>query len=325
MNSDLLKLTDKGIFCPRGNFYIDPWKPVETAIVTHAHSDHAHAGHKKYYSSIESKPFIEYRLKIPHVEPLDYSKKYKFGDVWVSLHPAGHVIGSSQVRVEYKNEVWVFTGDFKRDYDSTCKSFEVVKCSHFISEATFALPIYSWVDEKIIFKQILDFAESYQGPTILFGYAFGKAQRILSGLTGKTALPIFQHGAVLNISNIYSGLGVNLGTTQEVPAKIDYPSITIAPPSAHRSVWMKRFKSPQTGFASGWMKVKAQKKRGGYDAGFVLSDHADWPDLIRTVKETEAKEVFLTHGQTDVVVEHLKSLEIRAQRLKTQFSSEEES
>lgn len=323
MKSDLLRLTDRGIYCELGDFYIDPWKPVQTAIVTHAHSDHAHAGHQKYYSSQESKPFIEYRLRLDQVEPLDYSKKYKFGKVWVSLHPAGHVIGSSQVRVEYKDEVWVFTGDFKRDFDSTCRPFEVVKCSHFISEATFALPVYSWIEENSIFKQIIEFAEAYNGPTIIFGYSFGKAQRILSGLNGKTKLPVYQHGAALNISKIYTQLGVNIGEINEVPQKVDHPSITIAPPSSHRSIWMKRFKEPQTGFASGWMKVKAQKKRGGYDAGFVLSDHADWPDLIKTIQETEAKNVFLTHGQTDVVVEYLKSIGINAQRLNTQFGSEE--
>ena len=323
----LLKLTDRGIYCERGDFFIDPWRPVDCALITHAHSDHSHPGHKSYISTESSRPFIESRLGEIKIKGRAYGEKFKMGDTWVSFHPAGHVLGSAQVRVEYKNCVWVASGDYKRTLDPSCQPFEVVECDSFITEATFGLPIYHWESGATTAKKILEWSQAYRGPSLVFCYAFGKAQRILAELHLLSNRPVYLHGAMERLTQLYRDQNVPLIETKKVSEQdknYDFAGdLILAPPSAHRSQWMKRFKLPQTAFASGWMAVRGQKRRRGYESGFVLSDHADWPELLETIRATKAKDVYVTHGQSDVLARYLREeWKIKATPLQTLFEGE---
>lgn len=324
---DLVILTDRGLFCPQGQFYIDPWKGVETALITHAHGDHARYGSQHYYATPMTVDILHKRLGSQNSYfCINYGERKKFGTVWVSLHPAGHVLGSAQVRIESGSDVWVVTGDYKRDPDTSCTPFEVVPCDTLISEATFALPIYDWLPTKQVAQQILEWWQSYsEGPTLLFAYSFGKAQRILSELKNLGVEEVFEHGSSLPLTEVYRKW--NIALPQSRPASECGPSdpaLVLAPPSAFRSAWMKKFKNPQTGFASGWMAVRGNKRRGGYERGFVLSDHCDWKSLIQTVDETFCKRVLFTHGYSDALIRYLKEKRpnLIVEELKTPFGDE---
>lgn len=327
----LIEVTAHGLHCPQGNFYVDPWGEVENAVITHAHSDHARAGSHHYFCSSATAPILRHRLpQAPQIHTLSFGEKRKFGNVWVSLHPAGHVRGSAQVRIEAEGEVWVITGDYKRCPDRSCEPFEVVPCDVLITEATFGAPVYQWQpgEETVaeIFQWWMDNRE--QGITsLLFCYAFGKAQRILAELTRFTAEPVYTHGAVEVLTEIYRQEGVTMLPTiptLDLPKDHSYAgSLVIAPPSAHRSVWMKRFKNVSTGFASGWMRVRGHRRRRGYQRGFVLSDHADWPGLLRTVRESGARTIYVTHGYKDLLARYLCHQGLQAQSLDTLFTGDE--
>ncbi|NEP18585.1 MAG: ligase-associated DNA damage response exonuclease [Leptolyngbya sp. SIO4C1] len=325
----LITVRSEGLYCEPGNFYIDPWRPVETALITHAHSDHARTGAQQYYATAVSEGVLRRRLGAEiNLQGVTYGEKLKLGDTWVSFHSAGHVLGSAQIRVEHKDEVWVVSGDYKRDADPTCEPFEVVECDTFITEATFGLPVYRWASGETTAAEIYRWwqADSTR-PSLLFCYAFGKAQRVLSELTKFTDQAVYAHGAVQALTDIYREVGVEMLPTiptADMPRSHKFTGdLVIAPPSGHRSAWMKRFKRPQTAFASGWMAVRGARRRRGYERGFVLSDHADWPSLIQTVQETQAKTVYVTHGQTDVLSRYLReTMEIEAMPLKTLFEGE---
>lgn len=328
--ADLVYVEKEGLYCPAGDFYIDPWGPVQTAVITHAHSDHARTGAKKYFASEKSLPILQHRLgqKLP-LQGIPYGQKFKLNKAWVSFHPAGHILGSAQVRIEAEDQVWVASGDYKRTFDPSCDSFEVVPCDVFISEATFALPIYKWETGAQTAKQIYEWWQSEQGrPSIVFCYALGKAQRILSELTQLTDQKIYLHGAIESLTEIYRQQGIHMLPTRLVTDMgKDYAfkgDLILAPPSAHRSVWMKRFKDPQTAFASGWMQVRGARRRRGYEKGFVLSDHADWNELNQTIAETQAKTVFLTHGRTDVLARYLRERDYQVRLFKTEYEDVEE-
>lgn len=312
MLSKLITVGSRGLECASGGFTIDPWKPVDTALITHAHADHSRPGSKRYVATKGSAPIMRARLgKDISLQEVDYGEKLKLGDVWVSFHPAGHVLGSAQIRVEKGDDVWVISGDYKRDPDPTCEPFELVECGTFVTEATFGFPVYTWEPPEETARQIYDWwAGDPERPTILFCYAFGKAQRVLAELLRFTDKPVYLHGAVTRLTKLYRELGIDMLSTKSVsdhPKGHDFSGeLIIAPPSAHRSAWMKRFKLPQTGFASGWMLVRGNRRRRGYERGFVLSDHVDWPSLIQTVDETKAHTVLPTHGQTDVVARYLR-------------------
>ena len=311
--NDLLVLNDRGLYCSKGGFYIDPWKPVDKALITHAHSDHARAGSKNYLAADESENLIKLRLgKKINLRTIKYGERLSINGINVSFHPAGHILGSSQIRLEFANEVVVVSGDYKTGEDFTCQKFEPLRCHTFITESTFGLPIYKWSPQNEVFDEINDWWRQNikEGKTsVLFGYALGKAQRLISGLDS-TIGPILTHGAVENISNCYRESGVDLPITTD-PAKITdknilKESIVIAPPSADNQLWMKKFENVSRAFASGWMQVRGARRWRSFDRGFVLSDHADWEGLISTVKETGAEKICVTHGYVSPFVRWLK-------------------
>ncbi|MBD2256335.1 ligase-associated DNA damage response exonuclease [Pseudanabaena sp. FACHB-2040] len=325
----LITVRSEGLYCEAGNFFIDPWQPVETALITHAHSDHARSGSERYVATSISKGILKKRLgENLALQGVTYGEKLKLGNTWVSFHSAGHVLGSAQIRVELGDEVWVVSGDYKRCADPSCTPFEVVPCSTFITEATFGLPLYRWESGTETARQIYEW---WQGdpsrPSILFCYAFGKAQRVLSELTQFTDRPVYVHGAIQTLTEVYRQAGVRMLPTiptSEMPRSHSYQGdLVLSPPSGHRSTWMKRFERPQTAFASGWMAVRGARRRRGYERGFVLSDHADWPSLIQTVKQTGAKTVYVTHGQTEILSRYLQEVcQINALPLETLFEGE---
>lgn len=336
---NLITVDEHGLYCRAGGFWIDPWRPVPRAVITHAHADHARPGSDAYLCSRPCAPFLAHRLggsgAAVRLEPLDFGEPLELGDCRVSLHPAGHCAGSAQVRVERGGEVWVVTGDFKRDEDPSCEPFETVPCDTLITEATFAVPIYRWERGETTARRIVEWWEGErERSSLLFCYAFGKTQRVLAELA---RLPrarklaeergVFLHGAAGVLTDLYREQGYDLLPARLVKqaAKDELPgALVIAPPSAHRSVWMKRFRLPQTAFASGWMLVRGARRRRGYERGFVISDHADWPGLLRTIEECGAKRIFITHGRPDLLARTLTERGLKARPLETLFSEHPE-
>ena len=265
------------------------------------------------------------------IDTLEYGEKLTVGDTTVSFHPAGHVLGSAQIRIEHQGEVWVVSGDYKRTPDPTCAPFEVVRCHTFITEATFGLPIYRWDDPRLVAQDILRWWDANREAgrsAVLFCYALGKAQRLLAELGKLTDRPAFVHGAVNGLVTAYREAGVEMLPTQLVSEAEKGTSfagaLVLAPPSAGGSTWMRRFGEAETGFASGWMRVRGNRRRRGFDRGFVLSDHADWPDLLRTVADTQAEKVLVTHGYTDPLSHYLRERGVDASPLATPFEGEAE-
>lgn len=310
----VLELTPEGLFCPAGGFHVDPWRPVPRAVVTHGHSDHARFGHGHYHGAAIGEGILRRRLgaDLPFTGH-GYGAPFALGDAKVSLHPAGHVLGSAQVRIEVEGEVWVVAGDYKREADPSCAPFELVPCDGFVTEATFGLPIYRWDPGARVIDDLVAWweANAQSGRTsLVFCYALGKAQRLLAELGQRNGRAVFLHGALVSMVEAYREAGVALTPTAAVS---DQPKserfrgeLVLAPPSAMATTWMRRFTAPATAFVSGWMRVRGQRRRRGYDRGFVLSDHVDWPDLIRTVDETGARRVICAHGQTDTVARYLR-------------------
>jgi putative mRNA 3-end processing factor len=329
-NKALVQVTKSGLYCAAGDFYIDPWRSVETAVITHAHSDHARAGHGAYYGSQSGMPILKHRLGSEwDYRPLAYGEPVRLGKATVSLHPAGHILGSAQVRIEVDGEIWVVSGDYKRDDDPTCEPFEVVPCDTFITEATFGLPIYRWHPTTETAREIYEWWQQCRAKgrsAMLFCYALGKAQRVLGELLTYTKEPVYLHGAVDVLTEIYRQASVPMVPTVPVAQVEKMQSLAgeliLAPPSAFRSAWMKRFKSLETGFASGWMRVRGGRRHRGYDRGFVLSDHADWPQLIRTIQETGAGRILVTHGKSDVLVRYLREQGYHAQALEAHYEDD---
>jgi putative mRNA 3-end processing factor len=328
----VLTVDENGLYCAAGDFYIDPWKGVpKDAVITHGHSDHATPGSARYHCSSRSVPILEHRLRSPNLVPHAYRETFHFNDVKVSLHPAGHIRGSAQVRVEHEGEIWVVSGDYKRASDPTCEGFEVVECDTFITEATFALPIYRWEPGESVAREIVEWwrqNEARGNTSILCCYSLGKAQRLLAELVKFTDREVFAHGALLPLTEIYRDDGVDMlplvGATDH-----DHPNdfageLVLAPPSSLATSWVKRFKDHRAAFASGWMRVRGIRRMRGYDYGFVMSDHVDWPGLLRTIEETGCSRVLATHGKTDVLVRHLRELGYDADALETAFEGETE-
>ncbi|MFL6375032.1 MAG: ligase-associated DNA damage response exonuclease [Pyrinomonadaceae bacterium] len=326
----LITLTARGLYCEKGDFYIDPWKPVDRAVVTHAHSDHAYRGSASYLVAAGGLGLARIRLwseedPDPKVEGVPYGKPLDINGVKLSFHPAGHILGSAQARVEYKGEVWVVSGDYKLTPDPTCQPFEPIKCDHFITEATFGLPIYRWPRPQEVFGEINDWWRRNQErgkASVIFAYSLGKAQRILAGVD-PTIGRIYSHGAVERLTQAYREAGVKLPKTTyagSVENKKDFiGSLIIGPPSAQATTWVRKFGTPATGFASGWMMVRGSRRQRAVDRGFVLSDHADWPELNEAIRATGAETVYVTHGFMDEVVRWLKEQGMNAVRLKTHF------
>jgi putative mRNA 3-end processing factor len=331
---ELITTTEKGLFCEAGGFYVDPWMPVDHAVVTHAHSDHARPGSKKYLTTRTGAPLLRRRVqKDAAIDTLEYDEALWIRDVKVSLHPAGHVLGSAQVRLEHpKHGVWVIGGDYKTAPDPTCASFEPVTCDVFVSESTFGLPVFEWQSEESLMEEILRWWEANReaGRTsMLYAYALGKAQRVLAGVLGRAPGPIAVHGAVHKLNEGYAEAGVELPEAEyaspEVAKEIQGAGLVIAPPSANATPWTRKFGAQTSAFASGWMRMRGPRRRRGFDHGFVMSDHADWPGLLGAIEATGAQRVLVTHGYVDPLVRFLREERgLRAEALATAFSDEAE-
>jgi putative mRNA 3-end processing factor len=326
---DMVVVRKEGLYCVPGQFYIDPWRPVDRAVITHAHGDHARMGHGHYLSAASGVGILKSRLgQDIHIDGLEYGARIEHNGVTISLHPAGHVLGSSQVRMEHKGEVWVASGDYKVEPDRTCAPFEPVRCDTFITESTFGLPIYRWEPEQSIFDDINGWwrKNAAEGRcSVIFAYSFGKAQRILSGLDPAIG-PIICHGAAEPLNRVYREGGVDLPPTlmvTDVDKAALKSAIVIAPPSASGSPWMKRFGDYSDAFASGWMQLRGARRRRGVDRGFVLSDHADWPGLMTAIRATEAPRVIVTHGSIPVRVRWLRQIGLDASGFNTEYGDDE--
>jgi putative mRNA 3-end processing factor len=325
MPEPLVTSTDDGLFCAAGGFHIDPWRPVARALVTHAHGDHAHPGCGSYLTAAAGMALVGLRVGAP-VSGVAYGEELTLGGTRVSLHPAGHLLGSAQVRIERDGEVWVVGGDYKTAPDPTCAPFIPLRCHVFISESTFGLPIYRWAPAPAVFAEIADWWRGNQAQertSVLFAYALGKAQRLLAGIDAALG-PILAHGAVQRFLPAYRAAGVMLPETVglERIAEVRGRGLVIAPPSAANSVWLRRFGDCSTAFASGWMQVRGNRRRRNLDRGFVLSDHADWSGLIATVRATGAERVLVTHGQVPTLVRWLRENGWDAEALLTRFDAE---
>ena len=327
--SKLLALTDRGLYCAAGDFHVDPWLPVERAVITHAHGDHAHRGSKHYLTSRSGEAVLRLRMGAEaSIQAVDYGETVSLNRVRVALHPAGHILGSAQVCIEHEGEVCVVSGDYKVEADPTCAPFEPVRCHTFVTESTFGLPIYRWRPEREILADIHAWWRANQAAgkaSLVYAYALGKAQRILAGLDPAVG-PIFTHGAVENLNAAYRASGVALPPTRHVASMERGHSweraLIVAPPSAQGTPWLRKFGAAATAFVSGWMQIRGARRRRAVDRGFVLSDHADWPSLTNAIRATGAERVWVTHGYSAVVARWLREQGIEAGVVQTQFEGE---
>lgn len=329
MAAELLTVDVHGLYCAPGDFHIDPWAPTARAVITHAHRDHLTRGCGSYLASRPGERLVRQRLDDDaNVESLAYGEERLVSGVRVSLHPAGHMLGAAQVRLEHQGQVAVVTGDFKRDADPTAASFEPLKCHRLISESTFGLPIFRWPDAERVLEELIAWqsANREAGQTsVVYAYALGKAQRLIAQLAGRCG-PVFTHGAVERGCEAYRASGVDLPETRPLATlekKTDWlQGIVVAPPSAHGSPWLRRFGNLSTAIVSGWMRVRGLRRRRAVDRGFVLSDHADWRQLLCTVEESEAETIHFTHGYAAAMARHLRELGRNADVLPTPYAGE---
>lgn len=325
----ILRETPVGLYCEAGNFYIDPWRPVARAVVTHAHSDHARSGCDSYLAARAGAAILQMRLgQSARIHFVDYGEATTIGGVRVSLHPAGHMTGSAQVRLELAGEVCVVSGDYKLQADPTCETFEPLRCHTFVTESTFGLPLYRWDTPSEIFHEINQWWRDNQArgaASLLLGYTVGKAQRLLASVDPAVG-PIFAHGSILNACRAYKQCRVKLpdvGNCLAVAPKYDWSrALIVAPPSAQGTTWLRRFGNVSTAMASGWMRVRGIRRRRAVDRGFVLSDHVDWQDLMQAIGLTGASSVWVTHGYTQQVVQTLKARGLDARVVRTEFTGE---
>lgn len=328
MNIPLLQFTKKGIYCKAAGVYLDPWKPVAKALITHGHADHSRWGHKKYMTHHNNVPIITHRLGDINVAGVDYNESFVINNVNFSFHPAGHVPGSSQIRVEHRGEVFVFTGDYKTESDGISTPYEPVKCDTFITECTFGLPAFKWRQQQDVMNDInLWCAQNHaeQKTSVLFAYSLGKAQRIIKHLD-TSQMRIYCHGAVYKMTEVLRGQIdfppthlITRATTKEEIAG----NIVIAPPSAHGSAWMKKMVPYVTASASGWMTFRGARRRRAIDKGFVLSDHCDWDGLLESIEATGCENVITTHGYQDIFARFLREEKgLNASSERTQYEGE---
>ena len=331
MNKPLLRLTDKGIYCEQGDFYIDPWRSVEKAIITHAHSDHARSGHSWYLTHRLSEPIMRVRLGFSlRIETMEYHEKRMINGVTISFHPAGHVLGSSQIRLEYKGEVWVASGDYKIEFDGLSHEFEPVKCHHFITEATFGMPVYQWRPQHEIFSDINSWwNENKQNGkvSILLGYSLGKAQRLIWNIEHNIG-PVYVHSSIENINEAFLMGGIDLPFTQNLNdfkmSNKSEGSLILIPPGADYVSLLDSKADCSIGFVSGWMVFKKSRKQMKTDRNFTLSDHADWNGLLHAIKQTEAEHIYVTHGVNTFFSQYLTEIGYHATELSTPFAQNSE-
>jgi putative mRNA 3-end processing factor len=322
--TDLLQPTPNGLYCPAGDFTIDPRIPVKRAVITHAHADHARGGSGSYLCATESRGILQSRLgPRAHIRTLDYGETLTIDGVALSLHPAGHILGAAQVRLAKGGYTCVVTGDYKTVRDPTCRPLEPLRCRHFISESTFGLPIFRWPAAGQVIAEIHAWWRENQArnrTSVLFAYALGKAQRIMASLEAEVG-PILTHGAVEAVNQVYRDAGVPLPATRPVGDVRDKvllaKSLVVAPPSADNPAWLRRFGHPARAFASGWMRIRGNRRRRAVDRGFVMSDHADWDGLVETIRSSGAERIDLTHGYAEEMARWLREQGFRAQALPT--------
>lgn len=322
--------TAAGLYCPSGDFYIDPWAPVPRAVITHAHGDHARPGSAAYLCAYACAPLLRRRLGSDAIiEPQPYGTSITLGTTRVSFHPAGHILGSAQIRVEGRQGVWVVTGDFKRAVDPTCAPFEVVRCHTFVSESTFGLPIYYWDPTAAVIKEIVDWWETNRAhgrTSVLFAYTLGKAQRLLAELALVVDRPVLVHGMLLQMIDAYRAAGIRMLPTTPLIERPKGSSLVgelvLAPLSARGTPWMRRLGEISDGFASGLMRVRGVRRQRAFDRGFVLSDHADWPALLNTIAETGASRVLTTHGYAEPLARYLKERGLETGVIRTAWEGE---
>jgi putative mRNA 3-end processing factor len=331
--ADLIVLRPQGLYCPAGDFYIDPWRPVERAVVTHAHADHARPGHGHYLCSAEGAALLRARVGDVDLQALAWGEALERHGVRLSLHPAGHVLGSAQVRIEHRGQVWVASGDYyvsgAGDRNPTCSAFEPLRCHCFITESTFGLPIYRWRPQAEVLADVNAWwqrnAEA-QRPSLLLAYSLGKAQRLLAGVDASIG-PVRVHAAIEPLNQAYRAAGVALApclpvaqaaASREVGSRV----LVIAPPAVHGSAWARHFGDFSDAFASGWMQLRGARRRQGVDRGFVLSDHADWPGLQSAIRATGAERVIVTHGYEAVMVRWLREQGLQADSFRTEFGGD---
>ena len=320
----LITFNHNGIYCDRAGIYIDPWKPVDKALITHGHSDHARWGSKYYLCATSAEPVISYRLgNEAKIESIDYGKTVNINGVKFSFHPAGHIIGSSQIRAEYKGEIWVASGDYKLENDGVSEPFESVRCDHFITESTFGLPVFDWKPQEEIIAQIDNWwrINAEEGRVSVLGsYALGKAQRIINHVDHSIG-EVLTHGAVEYTNKVLRRQGIHLKHTTKVDNSMHFNrfkgSLIIAPPTSFVSPWIRKFKNYSTAIASGWIGAREMKYPS--DKGFELSDHADWKGLNTAVKATEANHIYVTHGYTDLYSKYLREQGYDAKVIRTEY------
>ncbi len=327
--ADVLTFTDRGIYCPAGDFYIDPWRPVDRALITHGHADHSRWGMKRYLATDAAAPVMRHRLGADaQIETIAFGEERWIGDATVSYHPAGHVPGSAQIRVEVKGEVWVASGDYKVVPDGLSEAFEPVRCHAFITECTFGLPVFKWTAQHELKQQINDWWRSNRANgrySLLGAYALGKAQRLLRYVDSDIG-PILTHGAIENTNEVMRAQGIALPDTIRVTGEMDikdYPgALVLATPGALAQPWARKFTQRSSAFASGWMALRGVRRRHAMDRGFIVSDHADWDGLNIAIRETGAEKVFATHGYTGSFQKWLSSQGYDAHIVSTEYAGE---
>jgi putative mRNA 3-end processing factor len=326
----VLSFTDRGLYCAAGDFYVDPWRPVDRALITHGHSDHARPGHRRYLTAASGAAVLRLRLGEIALETVRYGEELTFGDATVSFHPAGHVPGSAQIRVAVAGEVWVVSGDYKTEPDGLSEPFEPVRCHTFISECTFGLPVFRWAPQAEVMADINRWWRANRDDgriSVIGAYALGKAQRILAHLDPSIG-PVLTHGAVENVNAALRAGGLALPATMLVTpattAAMAKGAIILAPPSALGAAWARRFGPVAEAFASGWMRLRGVRRRRGLGKGFILSDHADWEGLNTAIAATGAERVFVTHGYTQPFRRWLAEQGYDAGIVETGFGGDEE-
>jgi len=324
-----IKFTKKGIYCVPGKFYLDPWYPVDYAVISHGHADHSRWGNKHYLCHQDSKNILLHRLgKDISIETLNFNQIKTINGVKVSFFPAGHIIGSVQIKLEYKGKIVVFSGDYKTNPDFITTPFEPVKCHEFITESTFGLPIYNWRTEAELQNQLQQWVVNNQKQnktSVFFGYSLGKAQRIMSLIEGIDE--VFVHSAINNLNQAISKSGIVLPKSKLITSDFNKKDIqnkiVILPPALLGSKLLKKIPNAATAICSGWMQIRGNRRWKGVDAGFAVSDHADWNGLLSAVKATEAEKVYVTHGSQAVFSKYLNEIGIESQEVVTEYGTED--
>jgi putative mRNA 3-end processing factor len=326
----LIQRTDQGLYCPQGDVYIDPWRPVPRALITHAHADHARPGSSQYHCAADSAGVIASRLNTEHITTHQYGHSFQLNDIEVTFFPAGHILGSAQIRLSDGEQTWVITGDYKRTPDPTCQVFEPVECDVLITEATFALPIYRWPSMDDIMPRIFRWWDANvraKRTPVLLCYSLGKAQRVMAEIASRSNRSVRVHGAVATLNAKYEDAQVTLcpwERASDAPKGVSQ-ELVIAPPQVAGSAFLKRFGPTELAMASGWMQVRGVRRRAAINQGFVISDHADWDELLATIHQSKAHTVYATHGETRVLTRFLnETTAINATRLETAFGIHQE-